>query len=348
MILGAERTWAARSRGLTVRTRPAIADLAREWDGLVDRSSTPLPFLRSWWLDPLLEGSGRVASVFDGSALVGGLALRSGMLRRCLPALKEPLLTDYSEILAEPAARTEVMAVLGAWLSHQTRHRLIDFRGVRRRGLLCSLLPSKFSVPAANVCPWDYLPGTFAAYMDSRSRRWRANVRQALHSGERHGAEVTVVDSPNAAAEGLATFFRLHKAQRGLSPLVRFQARFEDVARAGIARKEMVILELRLRNEVVASQVWLEMDGCSYYFQGGRSSSGECLPSFGTILIAAALERACQLGHDRFNLLTGAEPYKAHWASRTDPVFHARAVRLPMSLLFSAASAAHKLEQGSL
>jgi CelD/BcsL family acetyltransferase involved in cellulose biosynthesis len=113
----------------------------------------------------------------------------------------------------------------------------------------------------------------------------------------------------------------LHIRQWGVSEFAGQQTRFARAARAGAERGELVVFELVDGDSTLASQVWLEVAGCSYCYQGGRLSN---VPSAGIILLASAIERACRIGQRRIDLLRGDEDYKAHWARQANTVLHLR------------------------
>jgi CelD/BcsL family acetyltransferase involved in cellulose biosynthesis len=115
---------------------------------------------------------------------------------------------------------------------------------------------------------------------------------------------------------------QLHLLQWGVSDFADKRTRFARAARAGAARGELVVFEIVDGDSTLASQVWFEVAGCSYCYQGGRLPE---VPSAGIILFAAAIERACRIGQRRVDLLRGDESYKAHWARQANTVLHVRA-----------------------
>ena len=84
------------------------------------------------------------------------------------------------------------------------------------------------------------------------------------------------------------------------------------------AKRETVILQAVRGEDVIGSQLWFEVGGCSYFYQQGRERDADL--STGTLLLAAAIERACTLGQSSMDLLNGDERYKSHWATNKKEV----------------------------
>ena len=297
-----------------------LDDVCPDWDDLVDKSRFPSPFLRSWWVDGIGAGPGgvlRIPLVFDGDELIGGIPLAQHRLRRALPWLRSVEMSDSSAIASAPGREPEVLQALRQWLGSQRT--MIDV-WCSIPGSAADFMPYPRWILAQTVAPYENLPGTFDDYLASRSHDWRSTIRRTLRAAERRGWAVRCVEAGDID-NAVQRLMGLHIRQWGVSELAGQQTRFARAARAGAERGELVVFELVDGDSTVASQVWLEVAGCSYFYQGGRLSN---VPSAGIILFASAIERACRIGQRRMDLLRGDEDYKAHWARQANTVLHLR------------------------
>ncbi|MGA3351675.1 MAG: GNAT family N-acetyltransferase [Acidimicrobiales bacterium] len=314
-----------------------LDDVCQAWDDLLDRGRFPSPFLRSWWVNGIGAGPGdtlRIPLVFDGDELIGGIPLAYHRLRRALPWLRSIEMSDYSSVACAPGREPEVLDVLRRWMSSQRT--MIDL-WCKIPGLAADFLPSQRWILARTVDPYEDLPETFDDYLANRSHKWRSTIRKNQRAAERRGWSVRCVprDDIDAAIERLLD---LHIGQWGTSDFAGQGTRFGRAARAGSARGELVVLELVEGESTLASQVWLEVAGCSYCYQGGRLAN---VPSAGILLFAAAIERGCRIGQRRLDLLRGDESYKAHWAGQANAVLYLRASTGPLLPRFIGAMAVH-------
>ncbi|MGD0944522.1 MAG: GNAT family N-acetyltransferase [Acidimicrobiales bacterium] len=306
---------------LFVEVVDRLEDVRPAWDDLVDRCVSPSPFLRSWWVDGIGAGPGgvlRIPLVFDGDELIGGIPLVHERWRRALPWLHTMDVSDYSAVASLPGREPEVLQALGQWLGRERS--VVDLWCAVSGLSAIDLVPFPRWVLAETVAPYEELSESFEDYMASRSHNWRSTIRKSQHAAERRGWSVRCV-GPGDIDAAIERLMRLHTLQWGTSEFTDLRTRFARAARAGAARGELIVFELVDGDSTLASQVWLEVAGCSYCYQGGRRSG---VQSAGTLLMAAAIERACETGQRRIDLLRGDESYKAHWARQANTVLQVR------------------------
>jgi CelD/BcsL family acetyltransferase involved in cellulose biosynthesis len=286
----------------------------------VDSSTSPSPFVRSWWVDGIGAGPGdvlKIPLVFDGDELIGGIPLVQDRLAGTLPRLVSIDGSDYVDLVAAPDRELEVLKTLRRWLAG--RRTLVEV--VCRSGTAAiDLVPQPRWILARTVAPYEELSGSFDDYLANRTHKWRATVRKSQRATERRGWTVRLVD-PGDIGAAVKRLTQLHGHQWVNSEFFRLSERFGSAARAGAARGEVVVFELVDGNVTLASQVWFEVAGCSYAYQTGRVPEAA---SAGIVLFAAAIERACRTGQRRVSFLGGDEAYKAHWASQAKNVFRVR------------------------
>jgi CelD/BcsL family acetyltransferase involved in cellulose biosynthesis len=312
--------------------------MEKAWDALVDRSPLPSPFLRSWWLEAVAGPRPSFALVFHRDRLVGGVALEQdrvlGVER--LRAVGFLLAADHLDLVADPAHLDEVVAALRTWFTRPGA-RVIDLVGLAERARITEALPSPVRSTVFDGAPWSALPATLSEYFDQQSPQLRSLVERPRRRLERAGAEYRVVDVDDTDP-ALERLRRLHEAHWGDgSEFLPHFERFARAARAGIARRELLIHEVWVGGEVVATHVSFEADGRLSHYQGGRDGDRRWR-GVGTWLMALVVGDACERGCHEFDLLRGVEPYKQQWANDVRPLVHAAAAqgwraRLVVSLL---------------
>jgi CelD/BcsL family acetyltransferase involved in cellulose biosynthesis len=300
---------------LRTEVRAALQGVEHEWDDLVDGSPLPSPFLRSWWLEAVAGPRASFVLLFDRARLVGGLALEQervlGVER--LRTVGFRLAADHLDLVAHPAYVADVVAALRAWFTRPGA-RIIDLVGLAERARVVDALPSAVRRTVLEEAPWSPLPTSLDDYFDQRPAELRDLVERPRRRLERAGAECRVVDAAEAGP-ALERLRRLHEAQWGnRSEFLPYFDRFARAARTGLARRELIMHELWVDDNVVATQVSFEVAGRLSNYQGARDCDRRWRGA-GTWLMALGARDACERGCHEFDLLRGAEPYKEQWAS---------------------------------
>gem|GEM_PF-1921583 len=234
--------------------------LGPEWAALHRRCPEATPFqshawLHSWWLS---YGGGRerrlrIVVVRHGGDLVAVAPLTR--VRRPLPALV-PLggaITDYGDVLVDPAHRPGATDALLAGLRRASRGAVLDLREVRPGGAAEELFarwPGPRRRLPDSLClelPGGPMDALISRVSSSRGRRIRSDLRKIAAAGltERRvpAAEVPVA---------VARLLRLHQEQwrgRGITPehlRPRFAEHLTRACAAMAATGEAVITEFRL------------------------------------------------------------------------------------------------------
>lgn len=309
-----------------IMVRRQLGAFAPAWDALVALAPLPSPFLRSWWVEHASRGLPLYLLVVDGHQLLGGLALAEdrvlGVQRlRFLGA--GPLCPDHLDLVARADREAEVVAVLGAWL-RRPGGRLLDLEGLVHGSRLRSALPRPAREGRPEVAPYTLLPSAADDYLARLPSKARNTLKRTRRRLEAAGARYRVVE-PGETDRALRDLRRLHgerwEARSGF--LADFRA-FAAAVRCGAERGEAVFHELVAGDEVIACEVTFEVAGRASFYQGGRSMAGQWRGA-GTVLRAAVIARACELGLTEYDLLRGDEPYKRDWADSSRPLLHLRA-----------------------
>ena len=307
--------------------RPSLGLLAASWDELVEASTLPSPFLRSWWLESTAGPRPGFVLVLDAGCLVGGLPLEADA-RWGMPRLRfmgaGPLCPDHLDLVAAPGREDEVLDAVGRWLA-RPGWRVIDLDGVAPGSRLGEALPGRPSSAVTDLAPWSPIPADPARYQPGRTSRFRNTLRRNRARLEREGARHRVVPAGEHGA-ALRTLRRLHRQRWGqASTFLPSFDRFERAAREGVRRGELVLHELVTDAGTVAVEAWFEVAGRASFYQGGREVTDARWRGAGSVLRAAVIERACRLGFTEVDLLRGDDPYKRDWAPHARPLSRLRA-----------------------
>jgi CelD/BcsL family acetyltransferase involved in cellulose biosynthesis len=298
---------------------------AAAWDGLVEASPHPSPFLRSWWLDAMAGPHTQFVLVSDGDRLTGGIAVdvdrRRGIARGRIPGTG-PLAPHNLDLLATPGREPEVCAALLGYLGQ--RHPWIaDFYGIRPDSHLLQCAAPSARVARIDGAPWLRVPEDFEQFVLSRSTKLRQEIRRVIRRLDEAGYRYREVEGAETV-RALSTFERLHRRRWGSrSRFLPAYPRFAAAVAAGAQAGEVTFQEILLDETVVASLVSFEVAGISSWYQMGRDPDPRH-KNVGTLLKARAVERSCRLGHRVIDLCIGEDPLKAQWGDAIVPVLRAR------------------------
>ncbi|WP_063836085.1 GNAT family N-acetyltransferase [Actinacidiphila yeochonensis] len=241
------------------RDTAGFAALGPEWSALHGRCPEATPFqshawLHSWWLSyGGRRGRLRVVVVRHGGRLVAAapLARVGGPLPAVVPL--GGAVTDYSDVLLDPAHRPGAVDALLAGLRRAARGAVLDLREVRPGGA-AELLYTRWEGPRRrlpdSLClelPGGPMDALIARVGSSRGQRIRSDLRKIAAAGlaER---QVPVAEVPAAVARLL----RLHQEQwrgRGITPehlRPRFAEHLARACGAMAASGEAAVTEFRL------------------------------------------------------------------------------------------------------
>jgi len=308
---------------LRLETHASLAGHAPAWDALVDLAPRPSPFLCSWWVDAAVGGTPAFVLAFDGSQLVGGLPLSvdrgRGVARVRIVSAGNPHDLD---VVARPERADEVAGAVVGWLT-RTGNRIVDLRGLAQDGALVRHAPTGARIERQESAPWMDLPSTFEAYLASRKKKLRQDIRRVIRRLEEKGVEWRIA-RPGDTDQSLATLHRLHALRwKDESEFLASFDEFARAARAGAARGELRFHEAFVGDCVIASTVTIERAGTCFCHQIGRDPSRDWSGS-GTFIKARAIDWACSSGLRRLDLCFGEHPGKAEWVDELRPVVSAR------------------------
>ncbi len=311
------------------KTTQGFDVLANEWNELLGRSSTDVPFLRwewqqAWW-----------AHLGEGDLLLIAARADDGQLLGLAPLFRLDEIThfslntvgcvDVSDYLDVIVARGYEVAVYEALLDALTSPQIPPWDNwslcnVPEASPTLSMLPElaqargyAVSKTAQEVCPIVRLPATWDEYLESLDKKDRHELRRKIRRAEESGASYYVTRGQDALDADMDAFIELLvKSRPDKAEFMdsRMRAFFHAI---GHAAQQAGWLQLAFM-EVGGVKAAGYMDFC----YGGRVmvyNSGADMMNFGHLspgvalagwIIQHAIEQECQV----FDFLRGSEKYK--------------------------------------
>ncbi len=295
------------------------------WNGLLARSSTPVPFLSwrfqtAWW--QVFGGSPlHLLGVHDGAAeWVGVLPLfePTGSEAPVLRLVGGVDVADYLDVIATAGREEEVWKALLPALG-DLAWGMLDLRPIPAASPTPTLLPALAQaaglacrVEVEDRCPVLDLPASWDAYLAGLSGKDRHELRRKLRRAEAAEPRVEVARTPAGVAALVDGFIGLHrKSKVGKARFMddRMEAFFREMAAALAAAGEAALWMLWLEDRPAAALFCLEYDRTVGLYNSGFDPGARAL-SPGVVLIARTIEDAIARGCRRYDFLRGDEPYK--------------------------------------
>jgi CelD/BcsL family acetyltransferase involved in cellulose biosynthesis len=319
----------ARARGAihceVVTDLGAVEAMAPRWEALLERSRCNRAFSSPrWFLASCQVRSERrpyLVVAWRGRELAGVLPLWVDAASRT--AEFGALLSDYNDIVADPAA-PEVAAALLAFAGRAPHpFERVMLRRLRVDSSCLRALPGLAPgvgrhLLDSRVCPYAQLPPSFAEYLRGRGERFRKGLRNAANRAARQGAAVRELTPAELPAGALPdAFLRLHDARfAGRScfdaPLHRRLA--AAVLPPLFAAGRLKVFGLLRGTELLGIDVCPLAPDSLCVWNGGFAREAAAW-SAGKLLIAAEIACACRLGLSELDLLVGVEDYKLAWTT---------------------------------
>ena len=311
-----------------------IEQLLGPWQELFGQDPAATPFsspgwARAWW--PHWSGDARpwVVTVHEGDSLVGLaplVAARRGPFRVLTELGRPP--SNYWDVLALPARRTEVLASVAAALRARAGdwHALLLGGLPEGSGLEAALRAVGLRVRARRPTPYPgiELPGSFEQYLSDLPRKRRKDLRRhmrRLDDGRLELRDVTDPSGLRAAIERWQAIRVRWWESRGkdMDP-EHATARFRDfvsdmvveLVPAGLAQ----VWEFRHDGEVVGVEVNL-MDRERYYSWMGAYDPAASALGLGKLAIGESIRASIAAGRSYYDLMVGDEEYK-YWYGAKD------------------------------
>jgi CelD/BcsL family acetyltransferase involved in cellulose biosynthesis len=172
------------------------------------------------------------------------------------------------------------------------------------------------------ACPYAELPPSFEEYLKGVGSNVRYNFRRRRRALEREGIEFVALKERGEILGQFGELFRLHRLRfegRGImnSDLLRSGVyEFHLEAAAQLAESGMAsLLLLKVRGQAIAALYGFSAGKTFSFYQAGMDPAWARL-SVGLVMMGCSIEEAIRSGHDEYDFLGGANPYKFQWANK--------------------------------
>jgi CelD/BcsL family acetyltransferase involved in cellulose biosynthesis len=342
-----------------------LAEQTEAWWSLLGRSASPSPsltptWLLSWWNVFGREDGRKLRAVVlrHGRRWIGFWPLlsrrvwhRPGLPFRRLEPMGsgEPeaheICSDYLGIVTERGEERRVCQRLAAVACSGALGPWDELLMPALSGdeltlpLLCSELYARgihVSCDASGESPYIPLPESWDAYLAALSSERRYLVRRSLRDFEHWAGDAARLEQASTPAElqrGYAILRALHaqrwseQNRRGVFESSRFRAFHERVLPELLARGELELLWLCVREEPIAALYNIVFDDNVYFYQSGRKLDVPKRIRPGLVLHAYAIRRAIAAGRKTYDFLAGGSRYKKELALASRPLIELRAAR---------------------
>ncbi len=314
-----------------------FGELSEEWDEVLFRSATDVPFLTHrfqsvWW-----ESFGRgkelnILALRDGEGKLQGIApfYREDRLLRLVGGTE---LADYLDLIAARDREEAVWCRLLEHLCGSDGWDVLDLHSIPQasptREILPRLAPSfglSLDEVEEDVCPLVSLPETWEEYLEGLPKKRRHELRRKLRrADEAGGIAWHIVRGGEALAREMETFFALHRrSDEGKEAFMdsSMEKFFRRMAEA-LSSAGWVELATAWVNELeVASYLCFLYGDAILVYNSGYAPGRYGSISPGIVLLAYYMRDAIERGLSRFDFLQGDERYKYDLGGEDTFVYH--------------------------
>jgi CelD/BcsL family acetyltransferase involved in cellulose biosynthesis len=319
----------------TIRTLPELITLEKEWNILLSKSASHVPFLRheyitAWW-QGLGGGEWKNGELYvitareEAGELVGIAPLFLTQNKQGEPALMllgSIEISDYLDVVTLPEnlpAFLEAMLEYLAGLQVSGAH-LLDLYNVLESSPTIPALQSSaeklgwdFSVEPLQHCPYILLPGDWEKYICSIDKKQRHEIRRKIRRAEEYFLPLKwyIVEDGNRLDANVDDFLKLMSFDadkaRFLTPAMREQ--MHAIVRAAYDAGWLQLAFIEVNGKRAAGYLNFDyMNHIWVYNSGLDFQYGELSP--GWVLLAYLLQWANEHHRASFDFMRGDEQYK--------------------------------------
>src|SRR5689334_4415381 len=321
-----------------MNTLEAFEGLRRDWDDLLQASSSDCFFLtwewlHSWWKHLAGQRELSLLPVHSKGEIIG-LAPFSVRSARFSPTVVELLGagiagSDYLDLIARRGREAEVIDALVDFVSE--RKWVLELGQLRRSALavrlgdaLATRTDYRSYEMTTDVCPYISFGGcTWESYLAGLGSSHRANFQRRLKQLRRDFSfRFERAATEQQRAEFLAALVDLHRRrwrEKGASEafstpdIVAFH---HEVTRLTFERGWLRLFVMWLNDRPAAALYGFQRNGRFYFFQSGLDPEYSRY-SVGLVTMGLAIQSALEEGAEEYDLLHGNESYKSLWAKET-------------------------------
>ncbi|MDD5368114.1 MAG: GNAT family N-acetyltransferase [Anaerolineaceae bacterium] len=317
-----------------LRSAEEMNQIAREWNALLDESTSHVPFLRheylrTWWQTrgggEWKDGELAVVIAREGERLVGIAPLFFTPNREGIPALMllgSIEISDYLDVIVREVDLTAFIEGLLPFLRalDSPAWQVLDWYNLLDSSPTLAVLEKTavqqgwgYQQELLQHSPFIPLPGNWDAYLASLDKKQRHEIRRKMRrveSGEKPARWYVVADSNTLEAEGKA-FIELMaqdpEKAAFLTPAMREQMQL--VIRCAFDEGCLLLSFLEIGGEKAAAYLGLDYLNRIWMYNSGLDRRfNEYSP--GWVLLADLLRWANENGREEFDFMRGDEDYK--------------------------------------
>ncbi|MGH9869402.1 MAG: GNAT family N-acetyltransferase [Candidatus Polarisedimenticolia bacterium] len=324
-----------------ISSRVEVERLRPEWEELLGDSDASTFFLTwEWlaaWTDHLMRGELALLVVREEGRLIAlaPFFAQPAPLIHAIPSTRWRFLgsgtagSDYLDLVLRRGREAQACALIADHLAGQGVS--VEMANVRGGPAGADAMVSALEARGwrthsreINVCPYIPLQDlTWDGYLASLGSEHRYNFNRRQKSLRRtFRVELESASTEAQREQGLTALLALHAKrweERGGSDAFNDPAleRFHhDVTRRALHRGWLRLFTLRLDGEAAASLYGISHGGVFSFYQSGMEPRFST-HSVGLVLMGLCIQAAIAEGAREFDLLHGAERYKALWAPRS-------------------------------
>ena len=325
-----------------IRSQERWANTADEWNELLTKSITNVPFLRheyllSWWqhrgggewnsAEQKAEGLYIVVGRNDAGEMIGALPLflsknRAG--KTILVMLGSVEISDFLDALVLPDQTDEFWM---AALTHLAGDDAPEWDQVELYNLLDES-PSLEALPAAaekaglsyaqeklQPSPWISLPEDFDTYLESLDGRYRRELMRKIRNAQRFFIPVQVerVENPDDLEAAMEDFFAMMREEAEKVDFLtkEIEAQMQDIVRTAAENGWLDLRFLLVGRDRAAAYINFVYNNRVWVYNTAWADKFSSL-SPGIALIGMLIQEAIEDGFSVFDLMRGDEEYKYH------------------------------------
>lgn len=335
-----------------IRTLEEFTGLAEEWNDLLKKSASHVPFLRhefltTWWRT-LGGGEWEHAELYivaaqDGDGRLAGIAplflAQNREAEKALLLLGSHEISDYLDLIASPEDLNAFLAALFEHLDSPAapEWEVLDFYNLPESSPTLPALEAaarhcgwRLALEPLQHCPVIPLPGDWEAYLAGIDKKQRHEIRRKMRRAENAELPVSwyIAQDESRLDEEIEAFLGLmaqdEEKAAFLSEPMRAQMRAAMWAARDAGWLQLAFLEIggekaaAYFNFDYDNKIWVYNSGLDYRFSAY---------SPGWVLLGYLLKWANEQGRSYFDFLRGDEEYKYRFGGVDQRIVRARVTR---------------------
>ena len=317
----------------TIRETADWAELAKEWNTLLEESHLRVPFLtyefqRAWW-DHLGGGEWTdaqlnvlVAREIDGRLL--GIAplfrIQNDQSQWNLHFIGTHEIADFLDFIVRPEDHAAFLQAVIEYLTADDEWQSLDLYNLldtsRTSEILSSLTvdqPWDFKVESLEPSPYIPVPPTFDEYTASLDSKQAHELRRKLRRAAKNPETISteIIEDRSLLPPALQDFFALmcQEADKDRFLTMQMRAQMEAIALAAFDGGWLQLFFLKAGNKRIAGYMNFDFALCTWAYNAGFNNEYADL-SPGWVIMAEIMRWSIEHGRKIFDFMRGDEDYK--------------------------------------